>query len=99
MVATFIVPILSSLFGLFINLKYPKLKWNNETEVIKQSTSTMICTFTGMILVFISIFLILKFIKNIHSLIISELVIFSFMIIVLCLLINTFGKKTMHHIF
>lgn len=98
MVATFIVPILSSLFGLFINLKYPKLKWNNETEVIKQSTSTMICTFTGMILVFISIFLILKFIKNVHLLIIGELVIFSFMIMVLCLLINTFGKKSIQEL-
>lgn len=98
MLATFIVPILSSLFGLFVNLKYPKLKWNNETEVIKQSTSTMICTFTGMIIVFISIFLILKFIKNVHFLIISELVIFSFMIIILCLLINTFGKKSIQEL-
>ena len=98
LLATFIVPILSSLFGLFINLMYPKLKWNNETEVVKQSTSTMICTFTGLILVFISIFLMLKYIRDVHVLIISELSIFSFMIIILSLLINTFGKKSIQEL-
>lgn len=29
--------------GLFINLKFPKLEWNSEIEVVKQSTSSLIC--------------------------------------------------------
>lgn len=70
---SFLAPLFSSLYGLVINLKYPKLKWNNETEVIKQSTSTMICTFTGMGLFFGSVFIVITFIKNINFVILIEL--------------------------
>lgn len=38
----------SSLIGLIINLKYPKLNANNDTEVVKQSMSSMIAVFMGM---------------------------------------------------
>lgn len=39
-----------SVFGLVINLNYPNLTWSNETVVIKQSTSAMITTLSGMVL-------------------------------------------------
>lgn len=43
----FILPICYSIWvatmGLFLNLKYPKLVWNSEVEVVKQSTSSLIC--------------------------------------------------------
>lgn len=35
-------------FGLLINLKYPKMNASNDTEVVKQSMSTMISVFSGM---------------------------------------------------
>ena len=68
-----LAPLFSALYGLVINLKYPKLKWNNETEVVKQSASTMICTFTGMGLFFVSLFIVVSFIKNINLVILIEL--------------------------
>ncbi|MEZ4509427.1 MAG: hypothetical protein R2881_07305 [Eubacteriales bacterium] len=37
-----------SLFGLWLNLRMPRLDWQNEAEVIKQGGATMICVFTGM---------------------------------------------------
>ena len=43
-------PIISSLLGLIINLKYPKMDASNDTEVVKQSMSSMISVFSGMII-------------------------------------------------
>ncbi|MCL2343806.1 MAG: hypothetical protein FWC62_07910, partial [Firmicutes bacterium] len=34
----------AAVFGVFINLKFPKLSWTNEAQVVKQSTASM----TGM---------------------------------------------------
>ena len=48
-IASIVMPIVSSTFGLLVNLKYPKMDAENDTEVVKQSMSTMIATFTGMI--------------------------------------------------
>lgn len=50
----FLLPVLFTLFscvlGLFVNLHFPLLNWENETRVVKQSASTMIACFTGMLL-------------------------------------------------
>jgi ABC-2 type transport system permease protein len=35
-------------FGLWLNIRMPKLDWHGEAEVVKQSASTMICVFAGM---------------------------------------------------
>ena len=88
-----LTPLFSAIFGLFINLKYPKLKWNNETEVVKQSTSTMICTFTGMGLFFLSLFMTITFIKNINIVILIQIIILIIVDIVLWLLLSKFGVK------
>lgn len=37
-----------SIYGLVINLSFPNLSWSNETVVVKQSTATMISTFSGL---------------------------------------------------
>lgn len=47
-ILSILIPILISIFGLIINLAYPKLHYNNETEVVKQSMSTFISIFGGM---------------------------------------------------
>lgn len=41
------VILFNSIIGLLINLKYPKLDCNNDTEVVKQSMSSIISTFIG----------------------------------------------------
>lgn len=45
---SFIVILLSACIGLLINLKYPKMDASSDTEVVKQSMSSMISTFLGM---------------------------------------------------
>lgn len=37
-----------SLYGLVINLSFPNMTWTNEVMVIKQSTASMICVFSGI---------------------------------------------------
>lgn len=48
--------ILTGIIGLLVNLKYPKLNASNDTEVVKQSASSMISVFTGMAIAIVSIF-------------------------------------------
>ena len=41
----------TSVFGLFVNLKFPLMDWKNETVVVKQSVSSMIATLCGLLFV------------------------------------------------
>lgn len=47
--------VLSSLVGLFINLKYPVFKWDNEAKVVKQGVSTLFTMLVDVIVVGICI--------------------------------------------
>lgn len=44
-----------AVFGLWLNLKLPKLDWKNETEVVKQSSACMITLMGGMAVAFVPI--------------------------------------------
>ena len=56
LIASFIIPLVSSLIGIIVNLKYPKMDASNDTEVVKQSVSSMISVFIGMGLIALTIF-------------------------------------------
>lgn len=45
---SFVIILLSSCIGLIANLKYPKMNATNDTEVVKQSMSSMISVFIDM---------------------------------------------------
>ncbi len=53
--ATILLPFIAELIGIMANLKYPKMDATNDTEVVKQSTSSMVSVFGGMFLATISI--------------------------------------------
>ena len=48
---------LTSIIGVIVNLKYPKMNASNDTEVVKQSMSSMISVFIGMGIFIISLIL------------------------------------------
>ena len=48
--------------GLIVNLKYPKLNYSNDTEVVKQSMCSMISVFIGLLFFVGIIFCLFKFI-------------------------------------
>lgn len=57
-ILSFVVILLTSCIGLVANLKYPKMNASNDTEVVKQSMSSMIGVFSGMGILIGSIFLV-----------------------------------------
>ena len=60
LIASIILPFVSELIGIIANLKYPKLDATNDTEIVKQSMSSMISVFTGMGLIALTILAITK---------------------------------------
>ena len=87
-----LLPLVSETIGIIVNLKYPKMDAENDTEVVKQSMSSMISVFIGMALSFITIFVLVMLlnvgVSNILVLILSNL----FYIIIFCLLLIYLNK-------
>lgn len=52
---TFVLILISAVIGLLVNLKYPKLNASNDTEVVKQSMSSIISVFIGFGIFILSI--------------------------------------------
>ena len=64
-IATSIVmPLLAETMGIIVNLKYPRLDAENDTQVVKQSVSSMIAVFMGLILTAITVFALILCINN-----------------------------------
>ena len=61
-----LIPLVSHFIGLIMNLKYPKLDFENSSEVVKQSTSSFLSVMIGMLLLIVSILLISKLIELIN---------------------------------
>ena len=81
LVLSILIPLVSHFVGLIINLKFPKLDFDNPTEVVKQSMSSFLSVMIGMILFVVSIVLISKVIGKYDS----SLILFVSCIIFLCI--------------
>ena len=46
LIASVVLPLVSEVFGIIVNIKHPKMDAENDTEVVKQSTSTMVAVMT-----------------------------------------------------
>lgn len=92
LLASTILPLVSELIGIIVNLKYPKVDATNDTEVVKQSLSSMISVFTGMGLIAATVVLLFTFLdKGISPSIILLILIAFYMII--CLILWVILKK------
>ena len=60
LIATILFPLISETIGIIVNLKYPRMDAQNDTEVVKQSMSSTISVFTGMVMIGITLFLLFK---------------------------------------
>jgi len=68
-----LIPLTSHFIGIIVNLKYPKLDWENQAEVVKQSTSSFVAVMIGMVLLVLSAFLAFKFISIVPAIIILSI--------------------------
>lgn len=55
LIASVVLPFVSEVFGIIVNIKNPKMDAENDTEIVKQSTSTMIAVLTGMLSIGVNI--------------------------------------------
>lgn len=60
LITSIILPLVSETIGILVNLKYPKMDAQNDTEVVKQSMSSMVAVLIGMGLTAITIYAIFK---------------------------------------
>lgn len=66
LVSSIVIPLVSHLIGLIMNLKYPKLDFENSSEVVKQSTSSFLSVMIGMLLLIGTVLLVSKLIDIIN---------------------------------
>lgn len=90
---TFIVPTVTALIGLIVNLKYPKMNASNDTEVVKQSMSSMISVFIGFGIFGVSTMLMIMLFENVNILIAIELLVFTIICVILWKILKSYGKK------
>ena len=92
-----ILPILSSTFsaimGLVINLMYPKLKWESEEVVVKQSLSALLSIFLPIIFVALPYILYLIVLYDLISFSLFGLIYIIYLIIISWLLIMWLKRK------
>lgn len=75
-------------YALTLNVLFPKFKWENELKVIKQSLSSMISSFTFLILYFAMIFGFTTFGKNFN---ISQIISIALLFVLVPILLGVVG--------
>lgn len=90
LLASIIMPTFTAILGILINLKYPKMDATSDTEVVKQSMSSMISVFIGM---FIGMLSIAAVIIGGNLFIILELLIFSIIVCILWNVLKRYGVR------
>ena len=95
-----LIPLTSHFIGIIVNLKYPKLDWENTSEVVKQSTSSFVAVMIGMVLLVAFSFIAFKLIGIIPAILILLLVTVLFIIIdsILYLYLNKTGTKQFNNL-
>ena len=95
LLTSIIMPTFTAIIGLLINLKYPKLNATSDTEIVKQSLSSMISVFIGMVIGIISIIITILGAKyiNINLVILLELMMFTIITLVLWKILKVYGVK------
>ena len=85
---------LNAVIGLLMNLKYPKLNYTNDTEVVKQSMSSMISVFISFAIFLLSLFGIWYFRKyNIKLIIFVHIIILSIVSIIFYIVLQKRGPE------
>ena len=96
MISTSFAAVFTSVFGLTINLIFPKFDFTSDVQVVKQSMSTMISIFGSMIFTGISTMLYVVKLNEIFPFEIYVLMVSALLIIITfcCIMfLNTNGKK------
>ena len=81
LILSILIPLVSHFIGIIINLRYPKLEFENSAEVVKQSISSFLSVMIGMFLLFLSVYIVIEIIGKISSIIILIVTVIIYLII------------------
>lgn len=101
LITSFVLPLFAETLGIIVNLKYPKMDAENDTEVVKQSMSSMVAVFAGMGLTALTIFTLYKCIQsNLPEdlVILGGLGIYTLLLICLLIYLNKKGSRDFENI-
>ncbi len=94
LLASIIVPTFTAIIGIIMNLKYPKMDASSDTEVVKQSMSSMFSVFIGMFSAMSAIGIVIAGSNiNIDLFIILELLVFSIVCLILWKYLKKYGAR------
>ena len=93
LITSFIAPSIAATFGLIINLKYPKMNATSDTEVVKQSMSSMVAVLGGMFMagIFVAVTFLLAGFGDFAM--IGEIVLLAIILLILWIILTKYGKK------
>lgn len=93
LLVSIMVPTLTAIIGLLINLKHPKMDAASDTEVVKQSMSSMISVMIGMVAGIVTAILMAAFYEIVNTLLVIELIILAIITLGLWLILKKYGQK------
>lgn len=94
LLASIVMLTLTALIGILMNLKYPKMNATSDTEVVKQSMSSMLSVFMGMFVAILSIaIMIMGNNYNTNLFVALELLTFSIITFMLWRILKKYGAK------
>lgn len=88
-----LVGMIISFGGVLINLWLPKLKWDNETLVVKQSMSALLTTILGMLLTAMPVGVYYLFDVSLLTVAFISALIYTIVLICIILILFTYGVK------
>ena len=101
LIASILLPFITELIGILVNLKYPKVDAVNDTEVVKQSMSSLVSTFIGMGLLAVTGIILYKMldmgISN-HVIILTFLIFYGIVFMILWLILIKTCDKSFNNI-
>ena len=93
LIVPFVGSVMSSTLGLFLNLNFPKMEWDKEEIVIKQSLSSMLALFLPIIFIIFPYMLYFSQLHkyyNIHTFMIFNIL---YLLVITLIIILWFVKK------
>ena len=94
-ILSILMPLVSHLLGIIINLKHPKLDAENTAEVVKQSTSSFIAVMLGMFILMMTIGISIAMATMLPAVIVLLIltIVFGLIDLILYLILKTVGVK------
>lgn len=94
-ILSLIVPLVSHFVGILVNLRYPKLDFENSSEVVKQSISAYVAVTIGMVLLITTVMIVFSLIEKISTILIllGSIIIYMIINIILYLYLINKGVK------